>query len=158
VQNLYRWKEDVERFPAICCMTHFEFQKTSKTALENRVKKGYARENRGNVDSWLGRRAREARHHHAPRAIMARPACTPPINKTSPPSLQHTIFVRALGTLSVRIGRNRGFRGFRKGFLGSFRERDSSLGNLSLSKLFLSLNSFSLLFLSLLFSFISGSD
>jgi hypothetical protein len=119
-------------------MTHFEFRKTSKTALENRVKKGYARENRGSADSCLGRRAREARHHHAPRAIMARPACTPPINKTSPP-LICTQFARALGTLSVRIGRNRGFRGFRKGFLGSFRERDSSLGNLSLS-----LSSFSL--------------
>uniref|UniRef100_A0A2N9GSA8 Uncharacterized protein n=1 Tax=Fagus sylvatica TaxID=28930 RepID=A0A2N9GSA8_FAGSY len=46
-QTLYRWKEDVESFPEICCMTHFEFQKTSKTAPENRIKKGYARENRG---------------------------------------------------------------------------------------------------------------
>uniref|UniRef100_A0A2N9FBT0 Uncharacterized protein n=1 Tax=Fagus sylvatica TaxID=28930 RepID=A0A2N9FBT0_FAGSY len=46
-QTLYRWKEDVESFPKICCMTHFEFRKTSKTALENRIKKGYAHENRG---------------------------------------------------------------------------------------------------------------
>jgi hypothetical protein len=35
---------------------------------------------------------------------------------------------------------------YSQGILGSFRERDSSLGILSLSKLFLSLNSFSLIF------------
>ena len=78
----------------------------------------------------------------APRAIIARPACTPPYKQSLPPSHLQIIFARALGSLSVRIGRNRGFRGFRKGFLRSFRERDSSLGNLSLSKLFLSLDSF----------------
>jgi hypothetical protein len=38
-QTLYRWKEDVESFPKICRMTHFEFRKTSKTAPENRIKK-----------------------------------------------------------------------------------------------------------------------
>jgi hypothetical protein len=98
-------------------MTHFEYQKASKTALENWIKKRYARENRGSADSCLGRRAPEARHHHAPRAIMARPACTPPINRASPLSFAHN-FARALGSLSVRIGRNRGFRGLRKGVFG----------------------------------------
>ena len=45
VQTLYRWKIDVESFSTICCMTHFEYRKTSKTAFENRVRKRYAREN-----------------------------------------------------------------------------------------------------------------
>jgi hypothetical protein len=34
-------------------MTHFEHQKTSKTALENQVKKGYARKNRGGFGGGL---------------------------------------------------------------------------------------------------------
>jgi hypothetical protein len=120
-------------------MTHFEFQKTSKTALKNRVKKRmHARESR--KCRQLSREActrgappsRAACNHGAPRVHA------PPINKASPPSFAHNL-ARALGTLSVRIGRNRGFRGLRKGFLGSFRERDSSLGNLSLSLSSLSL-------------------
>uniref|UniRef100_A0A2N9HKD5 Uncharacterized protein n=1 Tax=Fagus sylvatica TaxID=28930 RepID=A0A2N9HKD5_FAGSY len=45
MQTLYRWKEDVESFPTICRMTHFEFRKTSKTAPENRIKKGTRTEN-----------------------------------------------------------------------------------------------------------------
>uniref|UniRef100_A0A2N9H3N8 Uncharacterized protein n=1 Tax=Fagus sylvatica TaxID=28930 RepID=A0A2N9H3N8_FAGSY len=74
MQTSYRWKEDVESFPAICCMTHFEFQKTSKTALENRVKKRIrARESR--KCRQLSREActrgappsRAARNHGAPR-------------------------------------------------------------------------------------------
>jgi hypothetical protein len=82
-----------------------------------------------------------ARDHTARRVMDPREACTQFYKTSPPPPHLHTIFARALSSLSVRIGRNRGFRGFRKGFLGSFRERDSSLGNLSLSKLFLSLNS-----------------
>ena len=34
-------------------MTHFEFRKTYKTALENWVKKGYVRENRGRFGEVL---------------------------------------------------------------------------------------------------------
>uniref|UniRef100_A0A2N9IBC0 Uncharacterized protein n=1 Tax=Fagus sylvatica TaxID=28930 RepID=A0A2N9IBC0_FAGSY len=56
VQTLYRWKEDVESFPTICCMTHFEFRKTSKTALENRVKKDTRTETEEDSRScWRGR-------------------------------------------------------------------------------------------------------
>uniref|UniRef100_A0A2N9GP85 Uncharacterized protein n=1 Tax=Fagus sylvatica TaxID=28930 RepID=A0A2N9GP85_FAGSY len=55
-QTLYRWKEDVESFPTICRMTHFEFQKTSKTAPENRIKKGTRTEIEEDSRScWRGR-------------------------------------------------------------------------------------------------------
>ena len=58
VQTLYRWKLDVESFPKICCMTHFEYQKASKTALKNWVTKGYACENRGGFGGGLAWRIR----------------------------------------------------------------------------------------------------
>ena len=45
-QNLYCWKVEVKSFPEICCMIHFEHQQASKSALENRIRKGYMRENR----------------------------------------------------------------------------------------------------------------
>uniref|UniRef100_A0A2N9GKK3 Reverse transcriptase RNase H-like domain-containing protein n=1 Tax=Fagus sylvatica TaxID=28930 RepID=A0A2N9GKK3_FAGSY len=61
MQTLYRWKVDVESFPKICCMTHFEHQKASKTALENQVRKGYARENRGRFSGGLAWRIRAPR-------------------------------------------------------------------------------------------------
>ena len=54
-------------------MTHFEFQKTSKTALENRVKKGYARENRGRFEellAWMDKTA--TWRAHARYAIIMR--------------------------------------------------------------------------------------
>uniref|UniRef100_A0A2N9FJF4 Uncharacterized protein n=1 Tax=Fagus sylvatica TaxID=28930 RepID=A0A2N9FJF4_FAGSY len=55
-QTLYRWKEDVESFPTICRMTHFEFQKTSKTAPENRIKKGTRTEiEEDSRGCWRGR-------------------------------------------------------------------------------------------------------
>uniref|UniRef100_A0A2N9H7Z3 Uncharacterized protein n=1 Tax=Fagus sylvatica TaxID=28930 RepID=A0A2N9H7Z3_FAGSY len=55
-QTLYRWKEDVESFPTICRMTHFEFRKTSKTAPENRIKKGTRTEIEEDSRScWRGR-------------------------------------------------------------------------------------------------------
>uniref|UniRef100_A0A2N9FJ72 Uncharacterized protein n=1 Tax=Fagus sylvatica TaxID=28930 RepID=A0A2N9FJ72_FAGSY len=83
------------------CMTHFEFQKTSKTAPRKSDKKKIrARESRRIADSCRGRRAREAQyHHHAQRAIMARPACMPPVfYKTEPPPLSFAHnFARALG-------------------------------------------------------------
>uniref|UniRef100_A0A2N9GWX2 Uncharacterized protein n=1 Tax=Fagus sylvatica TaxID=28930 RepID=A0A2N9GWX2_FAGSY len=86
MQTSYRWKEDVESFPVICCMTHFEFHKTSKTALENRVKKKNTRARIEEVQTAVSggvhaRRAtitRRARSWRAPRA-------RPPINKASPP-------------------------------------------------------------------------
>uniref|UniRef100_A0A2N9G6M2 Uncharacterized protein n=1 Tax=Fagus sylvatica TaxID=28930 RepID=A0A2N9G6M2_FAGSY len=55
-QTLYRWKEDVESFPTICRMTHFEFRKTSKTAPENRIKKGTRTEiEEDSRGCWRGR-------------------------------------------------------------------------------------------------------
>uniref|UniRef100_A0A2N9GN75 Uncharacterized protein n=1 Tax=Fagus sylvatica TaxID=28930 RepID=A0A2N9GN75_FAGSY len=55
-QTLYRWKEDVESFPKICRMTHFEFRKTSKTAPENRIKKGTRTEiEEDSRGCWRGR-------------------------------------------------------------------------------------------------------
>uniref|UniRef100_A0A2N9G3D6 Uncharacterized protein n=1 Tax=Fagus sylvatica TaxID=28930 RepID=A0A2N9G3D6_FAGSY len=55
-QTLYRWKEDVESFPTICRMTQFEFQKTSKTAPENRIKKGTRTEiEEDSRGCWRGR-------------------------------------------------------------------------------------------------------
>ena len=39
VQNLYHWKLDIWGFPTVFCMTHFVYQKDSKIALENRVRK-----------------------------------------------------------------------------------------------------------------------
>uniref|UniRef100_A0A2N9HY65 Uncharacterized protein n=1 Tax=Fagus sylvatica TaxID=28930 RepID=A0A2N9HY65_FAGSY len=55
-QTLYRWKEDVESFPKICRMTHFEFRKTSKTAPENRIKKDTRTEIEEDSRScWRGR-------------------------------------------------------------------------------------------------------
>ena len=54
--NFVRWKEDVESFPTICCMTHFEQQKTSKTALEIGSKKGTrAKIEEDQVGGWRGR-------------------------------------------------------------------------------------------------------
>jgi hypothetical protein len=75
MQNLYHWKLDVESFPTICCMTHFEFRKTSKTALENRVKKGYARENRGRFGGGLAWKDKIATWQlHGSRGIITRRA------------------------------------------------------------------------------------
>ena len=54
VQTLYRWKVHFAIFPTVCYMTHFEHQKASKIALENRERKQYVRKNRGG----FGRRIR----------------------------------------------------------------------------------------------------
>ena len=56
-------------------MTHFVFRKTSKTALENRVKKGYAHENRerfGEVLAWKDKIA--TWQLHGSRGIITRRA------------------------------------------------------------------------------------
>jgi hypothetical protein len=82
-----------------------------------------------------------AQDRHAPRMMVLREACTVFYKTDPPPPHFSTVFARALGLLELSLGRNRGLGGFRRGFLGSFRERDSSLGNLSLS-----LSSFSLFF------------
>ena len=66
-QTLYRWKVDVESFLTIWCMTHFEHQKASKTALENQVRKRYARKNRERFSGGLAWRIR------APRGTRAGP-------------------------------------------------------------------------------------
>jgi hypothetical protein len=59
-------------------MTHFEFRKTSKTALENQVRKGYARENRGGFGGGAGVEDKIATWQlHGSRGMMAREACTP---------------------------------------------------------------------------------
>jgi hypothetical protein len=56
-------------------MTHFEHQKTSKTSLENRVKKEYARENRGGFGRGLAWKDKIATWQvHAERAIIMRRA------------------------------------------------------------------------------------
>ena len=56
-------------------MTHFEFQKTSKTALENWVKKGYAHENRGRFGEVLAWKDRIASWQlHGSRGIITRRA------------------------------------------------------------------------------------
>uniref|UniRef100_A0A2N9HYU6 RNase H type-1 domain-containing protein n=1 Tax=Fagus sylvatica TaxID=28930 RepID=A0A2N9HYU6_FAGSY len=73
-QTLYRWKEDVESFPTICRMTHFEFRKTSKTAPENRIKKGYAHGNRGGFEELLAWKDKTAtwQYHNSRRTVMRR--------------------------------------------------------------------------------------
>uniref|UniRef100_A0A2N9FFC5 Uncharacterized protein n=1 Tax=Fagus sylvatica TaxID=28930 RepID=A0A2N9FFC5_FAGSY len=108
VQTLYRWKEDVESFPTICRMTHFEFQKTSKTAPENRIKKGTRTEieedsrscwrgrirlPRGSTTTRAGPPSSRAAHDGAPEA------CTVFYKKTDPPPSFAHVFARALGLL-----------------------------------------------------------
>uniref|UniRef100_A0A2N9HJS1 Uncharacterized protein n=1 Tax=Fagus sylvatica TaxID=28930 RepID=A0A2N9HJS1_FAGSY len=84
-------KRTSRAFRTICCMTHFEFQKTSKTALRKSGQKENTRARiEEDADSCLaGRRAREARHQltqdrHA-RASWRAPRARPPINKALPP-------------------------------------------------------------------------
>uniref|UniRef100_A0A2N9ITF3 Uncharacterized protein n=1 Tax=Fagus sylvatica TaxID=28930 RepID=A0A2N9ITF3_FAGSY len=84
---------DVKSFPAICCMTYFEYQKTSKTALENRVRKGYARENQGGFGGGAAWRIRSPRgERYDSRRIITRRAAScrarraaRPIKQTLPP-------------------------------------------------------------------------
>jgi hypothetical protein len=45
MKTYFFWKVDIWGFPTICCMTHFEYQKASKIAFENRVKKLCVRAN-----------------------------------------------------------------------------------------------------------------
>uniref|UniRef100_A0A2N9EWE8 Uncharacterized protein n=1 Tax=Fagus sylvatica TaxID=28930 RepID=A0A2N9EWE8_FAGSY len=53
-QTLYRWKEDVESFPTICRMTHFEFQEDLQNCPRKSDKKGYAHGNRGGFEEAAG--------------------------------------------------------------------------------------------------------
>jgi hypothetical protein len=92
VQTLYRWKEDVESFPTICCMTHFEFQKTSKTAPKIGSKTDTRTKNRGGFrGSWRGRISATWQYANSRgpsrRASWLREACTPPIKDPPPPHL-----------------------------------------------------------------------
>uniref|UniRef100_A0A2N9G6C7 Uncharacterized protein n=1 Tax=Fagus sylvatica TaxID=28930 RepID=A0A2N9G6C7_FAGSY len=74
VQTLYRWKVDIWGFPTICRMTHFEFQKTSKTAPENRIKKDTRTENRGGFEELLAWKDKTAtwQYHNSRRTVMRR--------------------------------------------------------------------------------------
>ena len=45
MQTYFLCKVDIWGFPTISCMTHFEYQKASKIAFENQVKKLWARAN-----------------------------------------------------------------------------------------------------------------
>uniref|UniRef100_A0A2N9I339 Tf2-1-like SH3-like domain-containing protein n=1 Tax=Fagus sylvatica TaxID=28930 RepID=A0A2N9I339_FAGSY len=74
VQTLYRWKEDVESFPTICRMTHFEFRKTSKTAPENRIKKGTRTEIEEDSRELLAWKDKTAtwQYHNSRRTVMRR--------------------------------------------------------------------------------------
>uniref|UniRef100_A0A2N9GQ56 Uncharacterized protein n=1 Tax=Fagus sylvatica TaxID=28930 RepID=A0A2N9GQ56_FAGSY len=118
-QTLYCWKVDIESFPKICCMTHFEHRKASKTASrksgQKRVRAQKSRRIRwgacveDKTATW--RAVRLARHHHAPRGMMPREACNSVYKSSPTPTSFVQDFARALGSLSVRIGRNRGFRG-----------------------------------------------
>uniref|UniRef100_A0A2N9G9I9 Uncharacterized protein n=1 Tax=Fagus sylvatica TaxID=28930 RepID=A0A2N9G9I9_FAGSY len=113
VQTLYRWKEDVESFPTICRMTHFEFQKTSKTAPENRIKKGTRTENRGGFETgcWRGRtctawqQPQLAQDRHAPRMMVRARRARFSIKPSPPPPHLHIVFARALGLLELSLGR-----------------------------------------------------
>jgi hypothetical protein len=59
-----------------------------------------------------------ARHHHVPRGVMPRETCSSAYKTDPPPShFQHDL-AWALGSLSVRIGRNRGFGGSLEGVFG----------------------------------------
>ena len=130
VQTLYRWKVDVERFPAICYMTHFEHQKASKSSPENQVRKQHARENRwgfGRGAVWWIRSPRGRRYDS--RGIITRRTAwccvrraTPLINKAPPTPPPHfrCDFARALDLLECSLGRNRGLRVYLSGFLDSF--------------------------------------
>uniref|UniRef100_A0A2N9ERL0 Uncharacterized protein n=1 Tax=Fagus sylvatica TaxID=28930 RepID=A0A2N9ERL0_FAGSY len=73
-QTLYRWKEDVESFPTICRMTHFEFRKTSKTAPENRIKKGTRTEIEEDSRRLLAWKDKTAtwQYHNSRRTVMRR--------------------------------------------------------------------------------------
>uniref|UniRef100_A0A2N9H8C7 Uncharacterized protein n=1 Tax=Fagus sylvatica TaxID=28930 RepID=A0A2N9H8C7_FAGSY len=61
-------------FRTICRMTHFEFRKTSKTAPENRIKKGYAHGNRGGFEELLAWKDKTAtwQYHNSRRTVMRR--------------------------------------------------------------------------------------
>uniref|UniRef100_A0A2N9G6E5 Uncharacterized protein n=1 Tax=Fagus sylvatica TaxID=28930 RepID=A0A2N9G6E5_FAGSY len=74
MQTLYRWKEDVESFPTICRMTHFEFRKTSKTAPENRIKKGTRTEIEEDSRELLAWKDKTAtwQYHNSRRTVMRR--------------------------------------------------------------------------------------
>uniref|UniRef100_A0A2N9F9E8 Uncharacterized protein n=1 Tax=Fagus sylvatica TaxID=28930 RepID=A0A2N9F9E8_FAGSY len=93
-QTLYFWKVDIESFPTICCMTHFEYQKTPKTSLENQIRKGYAHKNRegfGGGAAWQIRSPRGEQYSlhgiitSCAASCRARRAARP-IKQTLPPS------------------------------------------------------------------------
>ena len=73
-------------------MTHFEHQKASKTALENRVRKGYAHENRGGFSGGLAWRIRPPRGSCTPRARPYRAARDGPARGVSTPAEKFLIF------------------------------------------------------------------
>ena len=101
-QTLYRWKVDVANFPKICCMTHFEHQKTSKIALENWVRKQYAHKNRGGFSggaAWRIRIPRGVEHawhtpvtRRAPQRRARRAAL--PIKRAIPPPISRCDLLR----------------------------------------------------------------
>uniref|UniRef100_A0A2N9HCY2 Uncharacterized protein n=1 Tax=Fagus sylvatica TaxID=28930 RepID=A0A2N9HCY2_FAGSY len=95
-QTLYRWKEDVETF---CRIPSLSSRRPPKLPLENRVKKGYAHENRGGFDGAAGVEDKTAtwqlynsrRDHTAPaRDGPARGVHAFSIKPAPLPSLQHT--------------------------------------------------------------------
>uniref|UniRef100_A0A2N9HNT5 Uncharacterized protein n=1 Tax=Fagus sylvatica TaxID=28930 RepID=A0A2N9HNT5_FAGSY len=67
-QTLYRWKEDVESFPTICRMTHFEFLEDLQNCPRKSDKKGYAHGNRGGFEELLAWRIRLPRGSTTTRA------------------------------------------------------------------------------------------
>uniref|UniRef100_A0A2N9FDK1 Integrase catalytic domain-containing protein n=1 Tax=Fagus sylvatica TaxID=28930 RepID=A0A2N9FDK1_FAGSY len=73
-QTLYRWKEDVESFPTICRMTHFEFQEDLQNCPRKSDKKGYAHGNRGGFEGLLAWKDKTAtwQYHNSRRTVMRR--------------------------------------------------------------------------------------
>ena len=117
-QTLYHWKVDIWGL-MVCCMTHFEYPKDSKIALENRVRKLCVARIRHVANK------NELRY---PRSMMARGAAwwrakSPKfVYKTRPPPL--VLAPKFLGHFWAVIGRKCDFWGgfgvLQRGFLGSF--------------------------------------
>jgi hypothetical protein len=61
------------------------------------------------IATWQA--VRLVRHHHAPRGMMSREACSSAYKTDLPPPQSRHDFARALGLLERSLGRNRGLGG-----------------------------------------------
>jgi hypothetical protein len=95
----FRAPEGLQNFPRKSGQKRVHVQKS------RRIRKGECVVDK--IATWQA--VRLARHHHAPHGMMLREACHSAYKRNPPPPSFRCDLARALGFLSVRIGRNRGF-------------------------------------------------